>query len=58
MAVKKTTFTLRLEEHLRDSFVAAAQSNDRPAAQLIRDFMRSYVEKNNQGSLFQEKKGK
>lgn len=34
---------IRLEKTLRDEFVAACHANDRPAAELLRDFMRTYV---------------
>jgi predicted HicB family RNase H-like nuclease len=40
------TFNMRIERALRDAFTAAASRNDRPAAQLVRDFMREYVAAN------------
>lgn len=38
------TFTLRVDEHLKDAFTEAARINDRTGAQLVRDFMREYVQ--------------
>ena len=41
---KEAVFTMKLEPELRDAFMAAAQREDRPASQLVREFMRDYVE--------------
>lgn len=49
---KETGFTLRIEQGLKDEFVAAAKSQDRTASQVLRDFMRDYVKKNGQTDLF------
>ena len=43
---KDAGFRIRVERELRDEFVDACRAHDRPAAQVIRDFMRQYVEKN------------
>jgi hypothetical protein len=43
---KDVGLRIRLEKTLRDEFVAACHANDRPAAELLRDFMRSYVSQN------------
>lgn len=40
----ESTFTLRVDDHLKDAFTEAARVNDRTGAQLIRDFMREYVQ--------------
>lgn len=45
---KDVGLRIRLEKTLRDEFVAACHANDRPAAQILRDFMRSYVSQNEQ----------
>lgn len=37
------TFTFRVDEGLKSGFSAAAKSQDRNAAQLLRDFMRDFV---------------
>jgi len=39
----ETTFTFRVEDSLKAAFADAANQKDRTAAQLLRDFMRSYV---------------
>ena len=40
---KDAVFTMKLEPELRDAFMAAAAAADRPASQIVREFMRSYV---------------
>ena len=40
-----TTFTFRVDYKLKDAFTEAARANDRPGSQLLRDFMRDYVER-------------
>jgi hypothetical protein len=42
---KEAVFTLKLESELRDAFLAEAASSHRPASQLIREFMREYIQK-------------
>lgn len=37
------TFTFRVDESLKAEFASAAKAHDRTGAQLLRDFMRSYV---------------
>ena len=41
---KEAVFTMKLEHELRDAFMAAAEAADRPASQIVREFMRDYVE--------------
>jgi len=41
---KEAVFTMKLEPELRDAFMAAAKREDRPASQIVREFMRDYVE--------------
>lgn len=41
---KEAVFTMKLEAELRDRFMAAAKRDDRPASQIVREFMRDYVE--------------
>lgn len=38
------TFTFRVEETLKEQFTAAAKVRDRSGAQLLRDFMREFVQ--------------
>jgi predicted transcriptional regulator len=40
-----TTFTFRVDQKLKNAFSEAARANDRPGSQLLRDFMRDYVER-------------
>lgn len=44
MAAKDVGLRIRVERSLRERFVDACRSEDKPAAQVIREFMRSYVE--------------
>jgi hypothetical protein len=41
---KESTFNFRIDPALKAAFTAAAEAADKPAAQLLRDFMRSYVQ--------------
>ena len=40
-----TTFTFRVDQELKNAFTEAARANDRPGSQLLRDFMRDYIER-------------
>ena len=44
MTAKDAGLRIRVERSLRERFVRACRSEDKPAAQVIREFMRSYVE--------------
>ncbi|HLR86257.1 MAG TPA: hypothetical protein VK064_00070 [Wenzhouxiangella sp.] len=41
--MSNATFTFRVDESLKAEFASAAKARDRTGAQLLRDFMRSYV---------------
>jgi hypothetical protein len=41
---KEVTMAFRVEENLRESFHESVLSDHRPASQVLRDFMRAYVE--------------
>ena len=41
----ETTFTFRVDDELKAAFSNVAKAHDRPGSQLLRDFMRDYVEK-------------
>ncbi|MDR0781100.1 MAG: antitoxin VbhA family protein [Pseudomonadales bacterium] len=43
--MKEVSMTIRVEPDLRASFSAAAELEHRPAAQVLREFMRNYVER-------------
>ena len=47
LVIKMTeaTFTFRVDEDLKESFTTAAKARDRTGAQLLRDFMRDFVKK-------------
>jgi predicted transcriptional regulator len=45
IAMTEATFTFRVEEDLKESFTTAAKARDRTGAQLLRDFMRDFVKK-------------
>ena len=40
---KETSFNLRVDPALKAAFTAAAEAEDKPAAQVVRDLMRAYV---------------
>lgn len=39
----EATFTFRVPDELKDAFASAARAQDRSGAQLLRDFMRDFV---------------
>jgi len=41
---KDAVFTMKLDAELRDAFMAAAAEADRPASQIVREFMRDFVQ--------------
>jgi len=41
----ETTFTFRVDEALKTDFTTAAKARDRTGAQLLRDFMREFVQR-------------
>lgn len=41
--MSETTFTFRVDESLKSDFSTAAKARDRSSAQLLRDFMRDFV---------------
>jgi hypothetical protein len=42
---KEAVFTLKLESDLRDAFAAEAEATHRPASQIVREFMREFVQR-------------
>lgn len=42
-SMAETTFTFRVDQHLKADFSDAAKRIDRRAAQVLRDFMRQFV---------------
>ena len=49
---KEIRMNIRVEEALRDAFVASCRGQDTTAARELRDHMRRYVAKHGQGGLF------
>ena len=43
MGVKDTGVRIRVEKRLRDEFLQTCRGQDKPAAQVLREFMREYV---------------
>jgi len=46
--MREATFTFRVDEKLKSDFSLAAKANDRTSARLLRDFMREYVQRQQQ----------
>ncbi len=46
---KSSNYRIRIEPELHQEFLDACKSEDRPAPQVIREFMRVYVRKNRVG---------
>jgi len=42
---KETSFNLRIDPALKAAFTAAAEEEDKPAAQIVREFMRDFVKR-------------
>ena len=56
--IQGTGLRIRVDDELRDSFVQACKSKDLSAAQVLRHYMREFVETNTndrQSELFSEK---
>ncbi|MDQ6435850.1 antitoxin of toxin-antitoxin stability system [Mesorhizobium sp. LHD-90] len=53
---KEAVFTMKLEPELRDAFMAAAEAADRPASQIVREFMRDFVEQDREYVEFLRRK--
>jgi len=44
--MKNAGLRIRIDRDLRDAFLKLCHAQDRPAAQVLRDFMRQYIAKN------------
>lgn len=56
---KEVGYRIRIDEVLRQRFIDACRQEDRSAAQVVREFMRSYVNRHldsAQGDLFVEER--
>lgn len=45
MSTKDSGMRIRVEKDLREAFVQACRAQNRPAADVLRDFMRAFTEK-------------
>ncbi|AHG64692.1 hypothetical protein [Advenella mimigardefordensis] len=52
--VKQAVFTMKLEPELRDSFMAEAAGEDRPASQVMRELMRGYIQQRRQAREYDD----
>ena len=53
---KEAVFTMKLEPELRDAFMAAARRHDRPASQIVREFMRDFIKQDRDYVAFLQRK--
>lgn len=44
MITKDSGLRIRVQRELREQFLAVCQAQDKPAAQVLREFMRAYIE--------------
>jgi len=49
--MKNSGLRIRIERELRDEFLSLCRRQDRPAAQVIREFIREYISKHGGASL-------
>jgi predicted transcriptional regulator len=47
--MSEATFTFRVDENLKSAFSEAARVRDRTGAQLLRDFMRDFIQQQQDG---------
>jgi predicted transcriptional regulator len=52
--MSESTFTIRVDDRLKEAFTEAAKVNDRTGAQIIRDFMREYVQSAREKAEYEE----
>ena len=50
--MSEATFTFRVDEALKSEFATVAKSHDRTGAQLLRDFMRDYVQQQREATEY------
>jgi hypothetical protein len=49
MSTKDSGMRVRVEKEVRDAFVQACHARNRPAAEVLRDFMRTFTEDQERG---------
>jgi len=50
MKTKDAGLRIRIDRELREAFVTACRAQDKPAAQVLREFMQEYVKSNTEPS--------
>jgi hypothetical protein len=50
MTMKDAGLRIRVERSLRDAFLGTCREQDKPAAQVIRQFMRDYIDQHMHGA--------
>ena len=50
--MKDSGFRIRVQRELHHSFLEACKAEDKPAAQVIREFMRAYVRKHQEATEY------
>ena len=50
MSAKDSGLRIRVERDLRERFLETCRAHDRPAAQVLREFMRRYIAEDDAGS--------
>lgn len=58
MKTKDAGLRIRVDRELRDAFVVTCREQNRPASQVIREFMREYIERNEQTIANDKNKGR
>jgi hypothetical protein len=51
---KDAVFTMKLDAELRDEFMVATAGEDRPASQVMRELMRTYIEQQRQAREYDD----
>lgn len=51
---KDAVFTMKLEPDLRDAFMAEADAAHRPASQIVREFMREFIDRQREARDYDE----
>ena len=51
---KEAVFTMKLEPELRDEFMAEAEAAHRPASQIVRDLMRDFIQRQQEGRAYDD----
>ncbi|NIH12249.1 MAG: tyrosine-type recombinase/integrase [Serratia symbiotica] len=51
---KEAVFTMKLENSLREGFIAAAKASHRPASQVMRELMREYIQRQNDRQAYDD----